>query len=101
MLDTWYFVKGFRRARKRRVHAFRVVEIRQLQSKSATRAFFYVDLHFLLFQEYKKEKEEEQRRQLSESGAYKRYRRYMKKGGPGQMSMGPEWLAHKFAHLVI
>ena len=48
------------------------------------------DCHLTHAQEYKKQKEEEQKRELANSAQYKRYRRYMKKGGPGQMVMGPE-----------
>jgi DnaJ family protein C protein 25 len=38
------------------------------------------------FLEWKAEKEEEQKKKLSESGRYKAYRRYMKSGGPGQIT---------------
>lgn len=44
----------------------------------------------LFFQEWKREKEEEMKAKLAESARYKSFRRYMKKGGPGQMSFGPE-----------
>lgn len=42
------------------------------------------------FNEWKREKEEEMKAKLAESARYKSFRRYMKKGGPGQMSFGPE-----------
>lgn len=38
------------------------------------------------FLAWKAEKEEEQKKKLSESGRYKAYRRYMKSGGPGQIT---------------
>jgi len=38
------------------------------------------------FVEWKKEKEEEDKRRQAESGQYKRYRRFMKNHGPGQIS---------------
>lgn len=38
------------------------------------------------FREFKKEQEEEMRVKLAQSNKYKAYRRYMKKGGPGQMT---------------
>ncbi|KAM7451741.1 DnaJ subfamily C member 25 [Porites harrisoni] len=38
------------------------------------------------FQEYKTEQEEEMRIKLAQSNKFKAYRRYMKKGGPGQMT---------------
>lgn len=44
----------------------------------------------LFLQEWKREKEEEMKAKLAESARYKSFRRYMKKGGPGQMSFGPE-----------
>lgn len=43
-----------------------------------------------VFQKWKAKKEEEQREELAESSKHKKFRRYMKKGGPGQMSFGPE-----------
>ena len=52
--------------------------------------YFDGEYMLLFFQVYKKEKEEEQKRALANNTQYKRYRRYMKKGGPGQMAMGPE-----------
>ncbi|XP_052065331.1 dnaJ homolog subfamily C member 25 homolog [Mytilus californianus] len=42
------------------------------------------------FTKWKKNKEDEQKAKLAESGRYKSYRRYMKSGGPGQMTFGPE-----------
>ncbi|CAD5110944.1 DgyrCDS300 [Dimorphilus gyrociliatus] len=42
------------------------------------------------FQEWKENKEEEEKQKLAESNKYKIYRRYMKRGGPGQMVLGPE-----------
>ncbi|XP_064635088.1 dnaJ homolog subfamily C member 25 homolog [Lineus longissimus] len=42
------------------------------------------------FVEWKIEKDEEQKAKLAESSKYKSYRRYMKQGGPGQMTFGPE-----------
>lgn len=38
------------------------------------------------FRQWKAEKEEEQKLKLNESGKYKAYRRYMKSGGPGQIT---------------
>lgn len=38
------------------------------------------------FLRWKEEKEAEQKLKLSESGRYKAYRRYMKSGGPGQIT---------------
>lgn len=38
------------------------------------------------FEAWKKKKEEEMREKLAEKPGYKRYRRYMKKGGPGQIT---------------
>jgi len=38
------------------------------------------------FVKWKTEKEEEEKRRLAESGQYKRYRRYMRNNGPGQIS---------------
>ncbi|CAF1443438.1 unnamed protein product [Adineta ricciae] len=38
------------------------------------------------FLEWKREKDEEQKKKLNESGRYKAYRRYMKSGGPGQIT---------------
>ncbi len=38
------------------------------------------------FLQWKAEKEEEQKKKLSESGRYKAYRRYIKSGGPGQIT---------------
>lgn len=40
--------------------------------------------------EWKREKEEEEKQKLAENNRYKQYRRFMKKGGPGQMVLGPE-----------
>ena len=45
----------------------------------------------IVLQVYKKEKEDEMKEQLADNARYKQYRRYLKKGGPGQMSFGPEW----------
>ncbi|KAL4225101.1 DnaJ subfamily C member 25 [Mactra antiquata] len=42
------------------------------------------------YDEWKKEQDEEMKTKLAESARYKSYRRYMKKGGPGQMTFGPE-----------
>ncbi|XP_060595988.1 dnaJ homolog subfamily C member 25-like [Ruditapes philippinarum] len=42
------------------------------------------------FEEWKKEQDEEMKTKLAESARYKSYRRYMKKGGAGQMTFGPE-----------
>ena len=38
------------------------------------------------FRQWKQEKDEEQKKKLAESGRYKAYRRYMKSGGPGQIT---------------
>ncbi|XP_068710073.1 dnaJ homolog subfamily C member 25 homolog [Montipora foliosa] len=38
------------------------------------------------FQEFKREQEEEMRVKLAQNNKFKAYRRYMKKGGPGQMT---------------
>lgn len=38
------------------------------------------------FQTWKKAQEEEQKLKMAESSSYKRYRRWMKKGGPGQIT---------------
>jgi DnaJ family protein C protein 25 len=38
------------------------------------------------FLQWKQEKDEEQKKKLNESGRYKAYRRYMKSGGPGQIT---------------
>lgn len=38
------------------------------------------------FRPWKAEKEEEQKKKLNESGRYRAYRRYMKSGGPGQIT---------------
>lgn len=38
------------------------------------------------FKEWKKQKDDELKAQLAQKGSYKRYRRYMKKGGPGQIT---------------
>ncbi|KAI8783954.1 dnaJ homolog subfamily C member 25 homolog [Biomphalaria glabrata] len=43
-----------------------------------------------LFKDWKAKKEEETKSKLAESARYKMYRRYVKKGGAGQMSFGPE-----------
>ncbi|XP_076472054.1 dnaJ homolog subfamily C member 25 homolog [Babylonia areolata] len=42
------------------------------------------------FVAWKEKKDEEMKIKLAESARYKSYRRYMKKGGPGQMTFGPE-----------
>ncbi|XP_059166531.1 dnaJ homolog subfamily C member 25 homolog [Physella acuta] len=42
------------------------------------------------FVKWKELKEEEMKTKLAESARYKMYRRYMKKGGAGQMTFGPE-----------
>lgn len=41
-------------------------------------------------QEWKEKKELETKTKLAENSRYKMYRRYMKKGGPGQMTFGPD-----------
>lgn len=51
---------------------------------------YITSIVYLFFQEWKREKEEEMKAKLAESARYKSFRRYMKKGGPGQMSFGPE-----------
>ena len=38
------------------------------------------------FKIWKKQKDEETKAKLAESAPYKRYRRWMKKGGPGQIT---------------
>ncbi|XP_064600478.1 dnaJ homolog subfamily C member 25 homolog [Liolophura sinensis] len=42
------------------------------------------------FTEWKRQQEEEMKAKMAESAKYKMYRRYMKKGGPGQMTFGPD-----------
>lgn len=42
------------------------------------------------FEIWKEKQDLEMRQKLAESSRYKSYRRYMKKGGPGQMTFGPE-----------
>jgi DnaJ family protein C protein 25 len=42
------------------------------------------------FVEWKRERDEEEKAKLAESASYKRYRRWMKKGGPGQMTFGED-----------
>ncbi|BFZ04891.1 hypothetical protein BsWGS_07930 [Bradybaena similaris] len=42
------------------------------------------------FKEWKEKKELETKTKLAENSRYKMYRRYMKKGGPGQMTFGPD-----------
>ena len=42
------------------------------------------------FQEWKLKKDEEMKAELSQNSRYKSYRRYLKKGGPGQISFGPD-----------
>lgn len=66
-----------------------------LETKSDTNSpvvpYMYItSIVYLFFQEWKREKEEEMKAKLAESARYKSFRRYMKKGGPGQMSFGPE-----------
>jgi DnaJ homolog subfamily C member 25 len=39
-----------------------------------------------IFDPWKQKKDDEMKSQLAESSSYKRYRRYMRKGGPGQMT---------------
>ncbi len=46
--------------------------------------------YIFILQEWKIMKEEEMKAELASNSRYKSYRRYMKKGGPGQMSFGPE-----------
>ena len=41
-------------------------------------------------QVWKEKREEEMKVKMAESARYKSYRRYLKKGGPGQMTFGPE-----------
>jgi len=36
--------------------------------------------------------------ELATNARYKSYRRYMKKGGPGQMMFGPEWRFYRMDH---
>ena len=50
--------------------------------------FFLKNLY--VFQVWKAEKDEETKRKLADNNRYKQYRRYMKKGGAGQMTFGPE-----------
>ena len=45
---------------------------------------------FFFLQVWKAKQEEEAKVKMAESARYKAYRRYMKKGGPGQMTFGPE-----------
>ncbi|CAF1140633.1 unnamed protein product [Rotaria sordida] len=42
------------------------------------------------FRQWKLEKEVEQKKKLNESGRYKAYRRYIKSGGPGQITFDPD-----------
>ncbi|XP_074660225.1 dnaJ homolog subfamily C member 25 homolog [Tubulanus polymorphus] len=42
------------------------------------------------FQEWKEEREAEMKVKMAENAKYKSYRRYMKSGGPGQLSFGPD-----------
>lgn len=42
------------------------------------------------FKVWKEEKDEEEKARLAESASYKRYRRWMKKGGPGQITFGED-----------
>ncbi|ESO86178.1 hypothetical protein LOTGIDRAFT_129609 [Lottia gigantea] len=42
------------------------------------------------FKVWKQQQDEEMKAKLAESARYKSYRRYMKKGGPGQISFGPD-----------
>lgn len=44
----------------------------------------------VVLQKWKELKEEEMKTKLAESARYKMYRRYMKKGGAGHMTFGPE-----------
>ena len=46
---------------------------------------------FFVLQIWKQQQEDEMKAKLAADPRYKRYRRYMKKGGPGQMTFGPEW----------
>lgn len=52
-----------------------------------------LDLLFF-FQEYKKEKEEEARIKMAHDPKMKRYRRWMNRGGPGQMTFMEEQFFH-------
>ncbi|KAK2170037.1 hypothetical protein NP493_1167g00034 [Ridgeia piscesae] len=47
-------------------------------------------LSSLQWDEWKARKDEEMKAELAQNARYKSYRRYMKKGGPGQMTFGPE-----------
>lgn len=42
------------------------------------------------FKVWKQERDDEQKAKLAESASYKRYRRWMKKGGPGQITFGED-----------
>ena len=42
------------------------------------------------FKTWKEEKDQEMKAKLAESASYKRYRRWMRKGGPGQMTFGED-----------
>lgn len=42
------------------------------------------------FVEWKKDQDEEMKQKMAENTQYKKYRRYMRKGGPGQMTFGPD-----------
>ncbi|CAG5121775.1 unnamed protein product [Candidula unifasciata] len=42
------------------------------------------------YKEWKEKKEKEMKSKLAENSRYKMYRRYLKKGGPGQMTFGPD-----------
>ena len=49
-----------------------------------------LSLYLISFQEWKKEQDEEMKRKMADNNRYKQYRRYMKKGGAGQMTFGPD-----------
>lgn len=44
------------------------------------------------FKTWKQAKDEETKAKLAESASYKRYRRWMKKGGPGQITFMEDWI---------
>ena len=64
----------------------------------------YAMLYLYVFQVWKEKQEEEMKAKLADNSRYKMYRRYMKKGGPGQMTFGPEQLPleiRKIAFIVF
>ncbi|ELU16377.1 hypothetical protein CAPTEDRAFT_138758 [Capitella teleta] len=53
--------------------------------------FFHQELWIASnFMEWKERKEEEMKAELANNTRHKMYRRYLKRGGPGQMSFGPD-----------